>query len=420
VAAGQFGDLERQLLALRQAQVESYNLALLETKEGYMRQVYLNAAGQLHQQMIDQLNILSYQAWLLQAVDKDPQIGRITTARQEKENAERGARYLITQTNNEIIQQAAQQLPIAMAEAVSDLGKLYQRTYNNRWRQVVRINREIGLLAIKDMVRHYDRTFQSRHSGAYGEGQGSASAGYREGERYAGGLLRRALASPLQAQATQDGVIFGNTDLLDATARHWARLNFGAGPRAGRKGGPLEPMISPYQGKRFNANESFLSEALGLPQVDVSLPMSARGTFWMPAGLFLEKGNLASATGPNRTRRGLDAFYPAGHPVIADAEDRIQEFNRLKKRERIRGGATLAGNNQGSYGGRKITQGVQAWGFMEAGAASIARNLGPANRDYLLGILDEARKEGQALKSRNIVITPKRVTAAAKLLRRVQ
>lgn len=54
---------------------------------------------------------------------------------------------------------------------------------------------------------------------------------YRIGDRYSGGALARALRAPGMFVGSYNGIAFGETNILSQEAKHWARLNYGAGAK---------------------------------------------------------------------------------------------------------------------------------------------------------------------------------------------
>jgi hypothetical protein len=149
---------------------------------------------------------------------------------------------------------------------------------------------------------------------------GRMSGPYRLSARDAGGRLERAIASREFFRATYDGIGFGNEELLDATARQWHRLNYGAGEAAGDG----SRVFSIHFG-------SAVSASLGLADTPSPGFMLPKGFWRSPSGKFAESGG-----------RG-DYFYP---------------------------------NRRGP--GPTPTKGIRAWHFFDAGIESIANNLGPA------------------------------------------
>lgn len=343
--------------------------AMIQNMGEVSARAYITMLGQTAQNLYADLTEKYAQ---LQSIDA-PNVERRTVARSQAVD------YVAASSVNDMLNQAAAQVDLATAETITQIGKVYRKTYNNRWRAVTAINQEVGQMAIRDMVEHFDEVYSDRHP------NGGPPSGYRQGNRYSGGMLRSALSSPLQATASLDGVIFGDTALLDATARHWARLNFGAGPRAGVQGGSRPFMLTEYGGKRFSASQEFFNDALGGGKI--KLPFVPKGAFTMPAGIFTTDGTTKGAVPANMAERGQHAFYPRSR-ASKNRQDPI------------------------------ITQGVEAWGFIDAGVASVARNLGPANADFMLRIFEEAADNSKSIVQRTLpTITPAGIGDAIRLLR---
>lgn len=169
---------------------------------------------------------------------------------------------------------------------------------------------------------------------------------YRVGEdRYSGGALGRALSSPQQYRATPFGLYFINVQLLDAEARHWRRLNFGAG--AGGAEGIENPGEFPVTG-------------MGLI---LGLEPDRRPGFTMPRGFWLNGGKRVA---PSMDRVGEDSFYVAR-------------------------GAGL--NQSGGFGIRpdagRITRGIASRNFLDPPVRMIASRLRPE----LENLWEQVRKD---------------------------
>lgn len=312
---------------------------------------------------------------------------------QLKKNVDEGVNFAVSLSNRDVIQAAAHGANQDVAQTIGIIGRVYRQAVDNKWIQVSKINRQVANQAIADMLKRYDEVHKQRP-------RGSSNAPYRQNERFTGGLLRAALASPLQAQATVDGVTFLNTSLLDATAKQWARLNFGAGPRAGARRGQSGSSYSLLSrgDRRFSATSEFFESAVGesLPAFNTKLPYSPKGAFYMPTGIFLEGTKTVPA---NRARKGQDAFLT--FDGLSDASKRKVAFSSgLSK--------------------KKLTQGVAAWGFIEAGVESLAYNLPRANRAFMLQIFRESQAQVGAGLPAKLAITPTQVGAAITILERTK
>lgn len=158
---------------------------------------------------------------------------------------------------------------------------------------------------------------------------GRMSGPYRLSKRDAGGRLGRAIASAGFVRGTYDGIGFANNTLLDTEARQWHRLNFGAGSAAGPRP------------RRFQASiGGTVIAALGLEDTP-SAP------FVLPAGVWTTVGGGER----QRAGAGLGWFFPQSE----------------------RPAGILGRPNRA-----RITRGIRAWNFLDAGIEFLAENLGPA------------------------------------------
>lgn len=103
---------------------------------------------------------------------------------------------------------------------------------------------------------------------------------YRSGvtgvsRRYAGGALRRALEDKRMVRADAQGIDFIDQAILNQEARHWARLNFGAGDPGGGS-------------KRVRLR------LFGQSAGTIGFDIAPRRAFQMPTGFFVEPGSFHS------------------------------------------------------------------------------------------------------------------------------
>lgn len=149
-------------------------------------------------------------------------------------------------------------------------------------------------------------------------------------ERYSGAVLRRALQREDMILATSTGLSFINVDVLDAEAKQWRRINFGAGGKAGQGGTPATvPIVWD-----------------GLVVASLGLPPDPRPPFRIPRGYWIAGSGERIGAG-----KGFgDEFYPVGA---------------------IRG-------RRGRPSPARMTAGIAASNFMDRGVAAIAGGIPPA------------------------------------------
>lgn len=184
---------------------------------------------------------------------------------------------------------------------------------------------------------------------AYQENVLAESVGpYRVGDPHRlSGRLLQALESPTMAIGTASGIGFIDDALLDETARHWRRLNFGAGPAEGS-------LPRPRARVQFGSNQGFSLSLPDAPRPNFNVPENPAGV-----GYFLGNGQ----------------FYP-GLPIGRDRKSTIVITQRPSRR------------------------GIGARRFLDAGLVALAEGFKPAYNEFI----DDASRRATS-KERNSVIT---------------
>lgn len=114
------------------------------------------------------------------------------------------------------------------------------------------------------------------------------------GNRFSGGALRRALAHPDMFVGTYQGIAYMNISVLDQEAKHWARLNYGAGPEATQGPAPRDAHIQLF------------GQYLGV--IKATTPFTSAG-FKMPPGVWVGSGAGNGFEGA-KWRSRPPGFYP--------------------------------------------------------------------------------------------------------------
>lgn len=183
---------------------------------------------------------------------------------------------------------------------------------NNKTAQ---INRRIAVAAKNATVNSY---VAYRRKGV---------ASYRQGEgrhpRDSGGALRDALRSEKMIHSDATTISFINKEHLNASARQWARLNYGAGPR-----GMASPQSRPFPMRVSNTVVA-----------DIGIGGRPSRAFTIPRGYFIEGAFYLPGEGP--------------HPGQVDVAR------------------------------RSVTQGIRAEHFLDNGLAMIARRFWPEYERHL-------------------------------------
>lgn len=207
------------------------------------------------------------------------------------------------------------------------------------------MNHVLGLMGQESVLKSYDASVtgrQNRLGNAYAYRRGA----HGKNRRYAGGKLRKVLASKSFFHATPDGLTFINEGALNRAARQWARLNAGAGAAAGGYRAPLAVTWS--------------NVVIGVFGVE----MPARPGFMLPRGYWFSRteGNVVSAS---EARRGSDEFYPMGTGPFP---------NRTRLERNVKGGDPKGPG----LARRRPSKGIRGRHFLDAGTERIAREYAPA------------------------------------------
>lgn len=208
--------------------------------------------------------------------------------------------------------------------------------------QLARVHQEVGERAQRAILNSYAQRVTAR------EGPASRfNAAYRNRRsRFGGGALRSALAHPGHVEAGQTYLRLLDIDILDTEAAHWYRLNFGAGPRGRETRSAVFQMILD-----------------GRPIGPIGFTTGpSRSPVILPAGFFLNMEG--SRQGRDASRRGEDAFFPAGGAAGVGARGRP-----LRAR---------------------VTAGIAGRNYLDAGLRTLARDLPRAYDETFRQILAAA------------------------------
>ncbi len=189
--------------------------------------------------------------------------------------------------------------------------------------------------------------------------KGRKNAAYRLSARDAGGRMLAALENPLFVRGTYDGIGFVNVTLLDAEARQWHRLNFGA--QGSRGGGAKTGAYTATWDGLVIGSFGFTDE-------------SSSAGFTLPKGIWLSEGDGSRVAAGAGTR---DHFYP-------------------------RNGIS------GPLRARRPTAGIKAWNFFDAGVKELAETIGPAYGNLYAKWFDLAAKGAGPLTTQITLPSPRR------------
>ncbi len=204
--------------------------------------------------------------------------------------------------------------------------------------------REIGLAFTPDRNRrlyqetHDDLAARARAAMVERFNRSTTTGPYRQGQNRLSGVLEPLLGSESMNTSTPFRISFINIELLDAQARHWRRLNFGAEPRGSAPG-------------RFTATIGGQPFTIGFPP-----GFGPSGPVLIPRGVWANPGGPPPTFAPNPGARGSHAFFP-----------RKKEFS--------------------------VTRGIEAKHFADAGFERLAAEVGPAYRQLFDDIKRKVESE---------------------------
>lgn len=210
------------------------------------------------------------------------------------------------------------------------------------------------------------------------------SSSYRRGDRLVG-AVGAALARSGWCFPTTDGVVFGNTGLLDAEAANWRRLNFGALPAGASK----DHLDGYAPGTMFLSLDSRAPGEQGIPIIGkFGLRPQPSPSFRLPAGFFVtdEESGTIAGRGAGRGQ----PFFTLPQYNAEFGAPRLPDNIKVNSRRHFYN--TLGGDTVGVHGGksRKIqkdsslprgispralvqvqTRGIVGYHFMDVGVKSI-------------------------------------------------
>ena len=188
-----------------------------------------------------------------------------------------------------------------LAAAMAAAGPREQADMRRTNERLARVMREA---AYQDFTRKVGR----HRKGSYRVGRG----------RISGGALKRALNSKSMAVGFANRIEYVDQDLLNKTAKHWARLNFGAGA-AGRRTNVQKMYKLRFGGRGARG-------ATKAPTIiKVGFRTGPRPAFYMPIGMWREEGGGRVPFGASRG----DMFFPTSSRFWAKPTRGIAAMNFL-------------------------------------------------------------------------------------------
>lgn len=229
------------------------------------------------------------------------------------------------------------------AKAVREIGRVIALGIAHS--DLARAHQTIGAKAQDSVLRSYDQTVTARNKRRLGPYRDALEpARNPKNRRYAAGKLRAALGDPTFFEADHRGIRFINTDLLDRRARQWARLSAGAG------------------GRGSGSRRKFEVRWSNLVVTSLGLNMAPSPAFIVPKGYWFDRaGGGPVAPGA----RGTAEFYPLGEGPRASARSSTTRRDSDGRAHRV------------PLQRRRISRGIEARNFLDAGVGRMARELGP-------------------------------------------
>lgn len=211
-------------------------------------------------------------------------------------------------------------------------------------RELVRAHTTIAEKGQDSVKRSYDQTVTARNKRRLGPYRDTIEPAINpKNRRFADGKLRQALGSRDFWEADARGIRFINVDLLNRKAKQWARLSAGAG------------------GRGSGSRQQFEVRWGNLVVAALGLNMRPSPAFTIPKGYWVDPSG--SPVGPGA--RGSARFFPMGEGPRSGARSHTSAVNDEGKRVRV------------PMQRRRVTRGIEARNFLDAGVRRIARELGP-------------------------------------------
>jgi hypothetical protein len=211
--------------------------------------------------------------------------------------------------------------------------------------QLAKAHETIARKGQDSVLRSYDQVVTARNKRRLGPYRDVIDPPSRpQNVRFANGKLRAALGAADFWEADAHGIRFINVDMLNHRARQWARLSAGAGGRgAGSK-------------QRFEVKWGELVVA------SLGLNMRPSPSFVVPKGYWFDPES-GHPVGPGA--RGTSRFFPMGEGPRSGARSSLVGKNADGKKVRV------------PMQRRRVSRGIEARNFLDAGVRRIAREIGP-------------------------------------------
>lgn len=265
---------------------------------------------------------------------------------------------------NQLLSRATVQMSKNLLAAVEAFAESLQTAQSGGAGQsrLLQIYEHVGRRAQQATIRAYKRSpyIKLGHHYRFGD-----PGRYK---RFSKNAMLNALSGPALYRVGPDGLTFINAPMMDRTARQWYRLNFGARPGHSRGASPQQTYFKLF-GERIGKG----------PNLNSFRPSRE---FQMPAGIWSEELRASTSRSIRPSESGK-AFYP--------------QFLRKEKGRLVRGPDNKPVNQTGKGADpnaalkrSRVTKGIAAARFLDAGVAAIVHDLPAAMEVLMLEWLEEA------------------------------
>lgn len=232
-------------------------------------------------------------------------------------------------------------------------------------------------------------------------------ASYRVGQgRLSGGRLKHAVLDKSQAKADAQGITYVNQKLLNAEARHWARLNFGAGA-AGAK----TVQRKTYDLKFGGGKGDPVRGGTKIKKVGFGSLHGSRPPFFMPLGIWGTENQQGKITRVRSGTLGRRRFKNTrGNWVGGSAIGNPRFVNRNTENRRGGAGRFVKRRNDQFFPlgtGRfynKPTIGIRAANFFNDGFAALVKEFPRAYKKMYDDWVNQKKAQGNIIRRTDIKI----------------
>lgn len=281
-------------------------------------------------------------------------------------------------TIQSVLNQAIDNLTGDFAEAIQLFaGSLANNTRRNRDVRLRNMHQDVARRGQNAMLQAYKASHPRRYGYPYNV------------SRNAGGVVQLALSDPRMVRGQYDGIIFGDTVLLDSRAKQWYRLNFGVGTKGASRDRGSSKRRGPTGIELFNETVFRMSlRGNTISNSGDKLPM--------PPGFFLKPGDTSGFSGIGAQSMSWMGSAEAEMNSVPARPQQGKGKDYFYAVLRTDPSANFARSRPNFFRGRKRTRGIAGSYYLDEGVRVIARELGPAWSNLISVWFDEAAREIEA------------------------